>query len=96
MRGAGPDLERLVRRVLMDAGFTVEPAPVPADGGLSVWREPGRGVVIRWDLPALGDGAGGDTIRVAVRLALRAVLSVAGFEVSEDGDRPEMVVLSSP
>ncbi|MEU4575699.1 MULTISPECIES: hypothetical protein [Nonomuraea] len=91
-----PDLERLVRRELIDAGFTIERAAAPADGGLSVWREPGRGVVVRWDVPARGDGARGATIRVAVRLALRTVLAEAGFEVSEDGDGAELVVLSSP
>ncbi|MFG1946823.1 hypothetical protein [Nonomuraea sp. NPDC048826] len=76
------ELETLVCRELRDAGFAVEPSRKPADGGLSVWRDPERGVVVRWSVPS-GDPARHDTIRTAVRLALRTILGAAGFEVTE-------------
>jgi hypothetical protein len=95
MNTDGPDLERLVRRQLTDAGFTIEPFAVPADGGLSVCREPGRGVVVRWGVPVDGDRVRHDTIRNAVQLALRTILTDAGFRVL-DCDDSETVVVASP
>ncbi|WP_336205362.1 hypothetical protein [Nonomuraea sp. LPB2021202275-12-8] len=94
---AQPELEHLVRRMLIDAGFVVEPSTTPADGGLSVWPDPGRGVVIRWGVPGelpVKDRGRYDTIRTAVRLALRTILAAAGFVVEEEYGRPELVVVS--
>ncbi|MBF8185119.1 hypothetical protein ITP53_05070 [Nonomuraea sp. K274] len=90
---AGPDLERMVRQELTNAGFTIEPSLMPADGGLGVWHDPARGVVVTW-------GASSDrlvkyaTVRSAVQLALRTVLADAGHQVEEDFDGLELVVTS--
>ncbi|WP_043620145.1 hypothetical protein [Nonomuraea candida] len=90
---AGQDLERTVRRELTDAGFTVEPSLMSADGGLGVWHDPTRGVVITWGTSAdhLVRHA---TIRAAVQLALRTVLADAGHQVREDFNGLELVVTS--
>ncbi|MGW0809340.1 hypothetical protein [Nonomuraea sp. NPDC002799] len=90
---AGADLEQLVRRELTDAGFTVEPTLMSADGGLGVWHDPTRGVVVTWGTSAdqLVKYA---TVRAAVQLALRIVLVEAGHEVREDIHGLELVVTS--
>jgi hypothetical protein len=87
------DLEQLVRQELTNAGFTVEPSLIPADGGLGVWHDPARGVVVTWGTSAerLVKYA---TVRTAVKLALRAVLDRAGHQVKEDFDGRELVVTS--
>ncbi|UBU17566.1 hypothetical protein [Nonomuraea gerenzanensis] len=88
---AGQDLERAVRQELLDAGFTVEPSLMSADGGLGVWHDPTRGVVITWGTTAdhLVRHA---TIRSAVLLALRTVLLEAGHQVREDFNGLELIV----
>ncbi|MFC5829782.1 hypothetical protein [Nonomuraea insulae] len=89
----GEDLEQLVRRELTNAGFIIEPTPMSADGGLGVWHDPTRGVVITW-------GASAErlvkysTIRDAVQLALRTILADAGHQVREDFNGLELVVTS--
>lgn len=88
------ELEGLVSRELRDAGFAVGPSRKPADGGLSVWCDQERGVVVRWSVPA-GDPARHDTIRTAVQLALRTILAAAGFEVREVAGRTELVVTAA-
>ncbi|MEV0389122.1 hypothetical protein [Nonomuraea sp. NPDC050643] len=90
---AGPDLERLVRQELTDAGFTIEPSLMSADGGLGVWHDPTRGVVITWDTAAdqLVKYA---TIREAVQLALRTILAEAGHQFREDFGGLELIVTS--
>ncbi|QYC41252.1 hypothetical protein Nocox_18215 [Nonomuraea coxensis DSM 45129] len=90
---AGPDLELVVRRELTEAGFTVEPSLLSADGGLGVWHDPARGVIVTWGTAAdrLVKYA---TVRSAVRLALRTVLVRAGHEVREDFDGTELVITS--
>ncbi|TDD40886.1 hypothetical protein E1286_33720 [Nonomuraea terrae] len=90
---AGQDLEQRVRRELTDAGFTVDASPASADGGLSVWHDPARGVVVAWDVAA-GQLIRYGTVRAAVRLALRAVLIAAGHQVEEDRNGLELVVTS--
>jgi hypothetical protein len=90
-------LERLVRQELEEAGFAVEPRPLPAEGGLTVRHDPARGVVVSWG-PAAG-AAGDDvarfpTIRNVVQLALRAVLTHAGYEVTAEG--AEVIVTRGP
>ncbi|HEX4816856.1 MAG TPA: hypothetical protein VFV66_29290 [Nonomuraea sp.] len=91
--GHGPALERLVRQELTDAGFTVEPSVMPADGGLGVWHDPARGVVVSWGTSAerLVKYA---TVRTAVRLALRSVLVRAGHQVREDRNGLELIITS--
>ncbi|MGW4802043.1 hypothetical protein ACWEPC_57485, partial [Nonomuraea sp. NPDC004297] len=76
-----------------DAGFVVKPSPLSADGGLGVWHDPSRGVIISWDASAdhLVSHA---TIRAAVLLALRTVLAEAGHRVGEDFNGLELVVTS--
>jgi hypothetical protein len=91
MNFADPELEHLVCRALRDAGFAVGPSRKPSDGGLSVWYDPERGVVVRWSVPS-GDPARHDTIRTAVRLALRTILGAAGFVVVEVTGRTELLV----
>ncbi|MCK2219128.1 hypothetical protein MF672_035825 [Actinomadura sp. ATCC 31491] len=88
---AGPDLERVIRRELTEAGFTVEPSLLSADGGLGVWHDPARGVIVAWGTAAdhLVKYA---TVRTAVRLALRTVLIRAGHQVSEDLGGTELVI----
>ncbi|MFF4193845.1 hypothetical protein [Nonomuraea sp. NPDC001831] len=96
-RGDGPDLELVVRQELTDAGFDVEPSLPPVDGGLTVWLDPSRGVVVVWG-PAGTDTAARlvkyATIRTAVLLALRMVLAAAGHEIREDQEGMELVVTS--
>lgn len=96
-RGDGPDLELVVRQELTDAGFNIEPSLLPVDGGLSVWHDPSRGVVIVWG-PAGTDTAAHlvkyATIRTAVLLALRTVLARAGHQILEDQEGLELVVTS--
>ncbi|MFC5815066.1 MULTISPECIES: hypothetical protein [Nonomuraea] len=94
MNVADPELERLVCQELRDAGFAVAPSRKPSDGGLSVWCDPERGVVVRWSVPS-GDPSRHDTIRTAVRLALRTILGAAGFEVAEVAGRAELVVTAA-
>ncbi|MFB4274171.1 MULTISPECIES: hypothetical protein [unclassified Nonomuraea] len=90
---AGEDLERLVRRELTDAGFTVEPSLMSADGGLGVWHDPTRGVVVTWGTSADQLVKYG-TIRAAVQLALRTVLADAGHQVREEFNGLELIVTS--
>ncbi|NJP88385.1 hypothetical protein HCN51_02735 [Nonomuraea sp. FMUSA5-5] len=90
---AGQDLESAVRRELMDAGFTVEPSLMSADGGLGVWHDPTRGVVVTWGTSA-DQLVRHATIRSAVLLALRTVLVEAGHQVREDFNGLELVVTS--
>ncbi|MFG1705775.1 hypothetical protein ACFLIM_21510 [Nonomuraea sp. M3C6] len=94
----GPDLERLVRQELTDAGFTVEPSLSTADGGLGVWHDPTRGVVVTWGAPAARRPVSRlvryATIRTAVQLALRTVLADAGHQITEDHDGQELIVTS--
>lgn len=93
----GPELEHLVRRELAGAGFTVEPSVTPADGGLGVWHEPGRGVLVRWgapDEPPIEHQSRYDTLRTAVRLALRTILTDAGFVVEEEHEHPQLTVVA--
>ncbi|MGN9780702.1 hypothetical protein ACTMTF_04690 [Nonomuraea sp. ZG12] len=93
----GPELEHLVRQKLAGAGFTVEPSLIPADGGLGVWHEPGRGVLVRWgapDEPPAEHRGRHDTLLTAVRLALRTILTDAGFVVEEECERPQLTVVS--
>ncbi|SDJ82729.1 hypothetical protein SAMN05421874_103326 [Nonomuraea maritima] len=90
--GAG-ELEARVRSVLSDAGFSVGPSPVSTDGGLSVWHDPARGVVVAWDATA-GELTRYGIVRTAVRLALNAVLRHAGHHVEEDPNGLELVVTS--
>ncbi|MFC4007269.1 hypothetical protein ACFOY2_08555 [Nonomuraea purpurea] len=91
--GDGLGLEELVRRELREAGFTVEPTLVSAEGGLGVWLDPTRGVVITW-------GTSTDqlvkyaTVRAAVLLALRTVLVEGGHQIREDSGGLELVVIS--
>ena len=94
MNVADPELEDLVCRELRDAGFAVEPSRRPSDGGLSVWHDPERGVVVRWSVPS-GDPVRHHTIRTAVRLALRTILGAAGFDVTEVAGRAELVVTAA-
>ncbi|GAA3651698.1 hypothetical protein GCM10022224_013220 [Nonomuraea antimicrobica] len=89
----GPDLERAVRRELADAGFMVEPSPLSTDGGLEVWHDPARGVVVTWGSPA-EQLVERSTIRAAVQLALRTVLAAAGHQVKEDLNGQELIVMS--
>ncbi|PZG15757.1 hypothetical protein [Nonomuraea aridisoli] len=91
--GAAQDLEQRVRKELTDAGFTVDAGPAAADGGLAVWHDPARGVVVAWDVAA-GQLMRYGTVRAAVRLALRAVLVAAGHQVEEDRDGLELIVTS--
>ncbi|MEV5890521.1 hypothetical protein [Nonomuraea fuscirosea] len=90
---AGEDLERVVRQELSEAGFTVEPSLMSADGGLGIWHDPARGVVIAWGASAeqLVKYA---TIRAAVQLALRTVLTDAGHQVRQDANDMELIVTS--
>jgi hypothetical protein len=91
------DLERLVRQELTDAGFSVEPSLLSADGGLGVWHDPGRGVVVTWGAARHKTAhhlVKYETIRTAVRLALRTVLAGAGHQVKEDYEGLELVVTS--
>ncbi|MEW9550802.1 hypothetical protein [Nonomuraea sp. NPDC050783] len=88
---AGRDLERLVRRELTEAGFTVEPSLLSADGGLGVWHDPTRGVIVTWGTSA-DNLVKYATVRSAVRLALRAVLVRAGHQVREDRNGMELVI----
>ncbi len=93
----GPELEHLVRRELAGAGYTVEPSVIPADGGLGVWHEPGRGVLVRWgapDEPPTEHRSRHDTLRTAVRLALRTILTDAGFVVEEEYEHPQLTVVA--
>ncbi|TMR93864.1 hypothetical protein [Nonomuraea basaltis] len=89
----GPTLERLVRQELTDAGFTVESSLISVDGGLGVWHDPTRGVIVTWGTSAerLVKYA---TVRTAVQLALRAVLARAGHEVQEDFNGLELIITS--
>ncbi|MGI5271257.1 hypothetical protein ACQEUU_19025 [Nonomuraea sp. CA-218870] len=92
------ELENLVCRELKDAGFAVEPSRRPADGGLSVWPDPERGVVVRWSVPSRDpsrEPARHDTIWTAVRLALRTILCAAGFDVTELPGQAELVVTAA-
>lgn len=91
--GAGRELEARVRGVLSDAGFTVCPSPVSTDGGLSVWHDPARGVVVAWDATA-GELTRHTIVRTAVQLALHAVLRHAGLHVEDDRNGLELVVTS--
>ncbi|MFI7701195.1 hypothetical protein [Nonomuraea sp. NPDC049480] len=90
---AGRDLEELVRRELTAAGFTVEPSLLPADGGLGVWHDPLRGVIVTWGNTAeqLVKHA---TVRNAVQLALRTVLVRAGHQVKVEFDGLELIITS--
>ncbi|GAA1639582.1 hypothetical protein GCM10009733_040910 [Nonomuraea maheshkhaliensis] len=90
---AGEDLERVVRQELAEAGFTVEPSLMSADSGLGIWQDPARGVVIAWGASAeqLVKYA---TIRAAVQLALRTVLTDAGHQVRQDDNGMELIVTS--
>lgn len=93
----GPELEHLVRRELAGAGFTVEPSVEPADGGLGVRHEPGRGVLVRWSAPGeppTEHQSRHDTLRTAVRLALRTILTDAGFVVEEEYEHPQLTVVA--
>jgi hypothetical protein len=92
----GVDLEQLVRQELTDAGFLVESSLLTADGGLGVWHEPGRGVVVTWGTAGkmTANLVKYETIRMAVRLALRAVLAQAGHQVSDDLGGLELIVTS--
>ncbi|NUO96861.1 MAG: hypothetical protein HOV96_14200 [Nonomuraea sp.] len=93
-----PDLELLVRQELTEAGFSVEPSLSAADGGLGVWHDPGRGVVVAWGAAARNEAVNHlvkyDTIRTVVRLALRAVLAKGGHQVTEDYEGLELIVIS--
>ncbi|WP_223167380.1 hypothetical protein [Nonomuraea sp. SYSU D8015] len=91
--GAGPDLEQVVRRELTDAGFIVEPSLVSADGGLGVWHDPTRGVIVTWNTSAEGLVKYA-TVRTAVRLALRTVLIRAGHQVKEEFGGLELIITS--
>ncbi|NRQ36261.1 hypothetical protein HII36_31165 [Nonomuraea sp. NN258] len=89
------DLERQVRQALTDAGFAVEPSMAAEEGGLSVWHDPGRGVVVMWGTSAelsAKDRVKYRNIRTAVRLALRTILAEAGYHVREDFDGLELIV----
>lgn len=90
---AGVGLEQVVRRELTDAGFTVERSLSPADGGLGVWHDPTRGVIVTWSHPAeqLMKHA---TVRTAVRLALWTVLVRAGHQVREEANGLELIIMS--
>jgi hypothetical protein len=99
------NLEQLIRQELTNAGFTVEPPRLPggngppADGGLVVRHEPGRGVVVSWEVSpdlALADVVKYETIRTAVQLALRTILAHAGFRVVADFDGSKMLVIARP
>jgi hypothetical protein len=94
----GLDLEELVRQELRDAGFTVEPSLMSLDGGLGVWHDPTRGVVVSWGTSAEQRPANHlvkyATIRAAVQLALLTVLSEAGHHVKEDFSGLELIVTS--
>jgi hypothetical protein len=99
------NLEQLIRQELTNAGFTVEPPRPPggngppADGGLVVRHEPGRGVVVSWEVSpdlALADVVKYETIRTAVQLALRTILAHAGFRVVADFDGSKMLVIARP
>ncbi|MEV4804694.1 hypothetical protein AB0K18_32250 [Nonomuraea sp. NPDC049421] len=90
---AGQDLERVVRQELTEAGFSVEPSLLAADGGLGVWHDPARGVVVTWGSSA-EQLVRYSTIRDAVQLALRTVLVEAGHQVKEDFDGLELIVTS--
>lgn len=87
-------LAQRVRQDLRRAGFVAEPEP-PVDGGLHVWRDPGRGVVISWmtAVEPTYDAATDSKIREAVRLALRVVLTHAGYETGPDGANGEVIVV---
>ncbi|GAA2293012.1 hypothetical protein GCM10010149_45880 [Nonomuraea roseoviolacea subsp. roseoviolacea] len=83
-------LESRVRRRLSEAGFAVERRDADGDGGLRVWHEPGRGVVVSWEpdaAPGEEHAARYRLIRGAVRLALRTILAEAGYHVREDDGR---------
>ncbi|MCA2226538.1 hypothetical protein [Nonomuraea aurantiaca] len=103
------NLERLIRQELTNAGFTVEPPKSPrsngpsggpsGEGGLSLRREPGRGVVVSWEASpdlAKADMVKYETIRTAVQLALRTILAQAGFQVVGDFGGNEMLVIADP
>ncbi|MEU7834047.1 hypothetical protein [Nonomuraea sp. NPDC049129] len=102
------DLEHLIRQELTNAGFTVEPPKPPrsngpsgssGEGGLSLRREPGRGVVVSWEASpdlAKADMVKYETIRTAVQLALRTILAQAGFQVVGDFGGNEMLVIADP
>jgi hypothetical protein len=94
----GLDLEQLVRQELSAAGFTVEPSLMTVDGGLGVWHDPTRGVVVTWGTSAEQQPANHlvkyATIRAAVQLALLTVLAEAGHHVTEDFNGLELIVTS--
>lgn len=105
------NLEHLIRQELTNAGFTVEPPKPPrsngpsgssghsGEGGLSLRREPGRGVVVSWEASpdlAKADMVKYETIRTAVQLALRTILAQAGFQVVGDFGGNEMLVITDP
>ncbi|MEV1242883.1 hypothetical protein ACIBO2_30030 [Nonomuraea sp. NPDC050022] len=105
------NLEHLIRQELTNAGFTVEPPKPPrsngpygpsgssGEGGLSLRREPGRGVVVSWEASpdlAKADMVKYETIRTAVQLALRTILAQAGFQVVGDFGDNEMLVIADP
>jgi hypothetical protein len=90
---AGPDLEKVVRQELQEAGFTVEPSLMTADGGLGVWHDPSRGVIVTWGTSAQ-QLVRYETVRSAVRLALRTVLVRAGHQVKEELNGLELVITS--
>lgn len=90
-------LESRVRHRLSEAGFTVERPEADGDGGLRVWHDPGRGVVVSWEpdaAPGEEHAARYRLIRGAVRLALRTLLADDGCHVREDGS--QMVVTFRP
>jgi hypothetical protein len=88
-------LAERVRQELRAAGFVAELHP-PADGGLHIWHDPGRGVVISWvpSTDPAADTVSYQEIHAAVRLALQAVLRQAGYEVSPDNSSGEVVIVS--
>ncbi|MGN9842007.1 hypothetical protein ACTMTI_28155 [Nonomuraea sp. H19] len=90
---AGPDLERLVRQELSDAGFAVEPSMMAVDGGLGVWHDPTRGVIVTWGTSA-ERLVKYETVRTAVRLALLTVLAQAGHQVTDGFDGLELIITS--
>ncbi|GII03117.1 hypothetical protein [Planobispora takensis] len=88
-----------VRRELTRAGFVVDPTTLAVDGGLQVRHDPERGVVVAWITAAeltVSDLSHHDHIRSIVHLALSAILSDAGYQVTSDPASGEVIVAHPP